>query len=77
MSEETTSISDLLPLVAAALNDQAAADASRELATAREERDRSRRVEVLRSINNGEGEDEEIWVVASAKTASGCWGGYW
>ena len=58
MSEEM-SISDLLPLVAAALNDQAAADASRELATAREERDRSRRVEVLRSINNGKGEDED------------------
>ena len=59
MSEETASISDLLPLVAAALNDQVAADAAKDLATAREERDRSRRVEVLRSINNGRDEDED------------------
>ena len=51
--------SDLLPLVAAALNDQVAADAAKDLATARGERDRSRRVEVLRSINNGAGEHED------------------
>ena len=51
--------SDLLPLVAAALNDQVAADAAKDLSTAREERDRSHKVEVLRSINNGEGEDED------------------
>jgi hypothetical protein len=53
------SISDLLPLVAVALNDKAAADAAKELATALEERDVSRRVEVLRAINNGEDEDED------------------
>ena len=51
--------SDLLPLVAAALNDQVAADAAKDLATAREERDMPRRVEVLRSINDGEDEDED------------------
>ena len=53
------SISDLLPLVAAALNDKAAADASEELDIAREERDRSHRVEVIRSRANGEDEDED------------------
>ena len=65
---ENMSISDLLPLVAVALNDQAAADAARELAIAREERDRSHRVEVLRAIDNGDGEDEddETVVYASA-----------
>ncbi len=65
---ENMSISDLLPLVAVALNDQAAADAARELAIAREERDRSHRVEVLRAIDNGdvEDEDDETVVYASA-----------
>jgi hypothetical protein len=53
------SMSDLLPLVAAALNDKVAADAAKELATAVEERDRSHRVEVLRALNNGEDEDED------------------
>ena len=58
MSEET-SISDLLPLIAAALNDKAAADAAKELAAAREERDIPRKVEVIRSLNNGDDEDED------------------
>eukprot|EP00985_Skeletonema_marinoi_P032261 scaffold39084_cov200-Skeletonema_marinoi.AAC.7 len=58
MSEET-SISDLLPLVAAALNDKAAADAAKELAAAREERDIPRKVEVIRSLNNSDDEDED------------------
>jgi len=53
------SISDLLPLVAAALNDQAAADAAKELAVAREERDTSHKVEVLRAINDSDDEDED------------------
>jgi hypothetical protein len=56
------SISDLLPLVAVALNDKAAADAAKELATALEERDLSRRVEVLRALNDDDGEDGEIIV---------------
>ena len=60
MSEEQTSISDLLPLVAIALNDQAAADAARELATAREERDMRGMVAVIRAINNGHDVDEVI-----------------
>ncbi len=61
-------MSDLLPLVAVALNDQAAADAARELATAREERDMRGMVEVIRAINNGhdEHEDDETVVYASA-----------
>ena len=58
MSEDM-SMSDLLPLVATALNDKVAADAAEELATAREERDRSHRVEVIRSRANGEDEDED------------------
>ena len=48
------SISDLLPLVAVALNDKAAADAAKELATALKERDTAYRVEVLRARNNGD-----------------------
>eukprot|EP00986_Skeletonema_menzelii_P012818 scaffold7214_cov152-Skeletonema_menzelii.AAC.5 len=36
-----------------------AADAAKDLATARKERDMSHRVEVLRAINNGEDEDED------------------
>jgi len=52
MSDDNMSISDLLPLVAAALNDQAAADAAKELAVAREERDTSHKVELLRAIND-------------------------
>eukprot|EP00985_Skeletonema_marinoi_P034509 scaffold44103_cov161-Skeletonema_marinoi.AAC.6 len=59
MSEDNMSISDLLPLVAAALNDQAAADAAKELAAAREERDMSQRVEVLCSLDNGDYEDDD------------------
>ena len=65
MSEET-SISDLLPLVAAALNDKAAADAAKELAAAREERDIPRKVEVIRSLNNGGDEDEDGDIVVYA-----------
>eukprot|EP00577_Skeletonema_sp_RCC1716_P018893 CAMPEP_0113438146 /NCGR_PEP_ID=MMETSP0013_2-20120614/37797_1 /TAXON_ID=2843 ORGANISM="Skeletonema costatum, Strain 1716" /NCGR_SAMPLE_ID=MMETSP0013_2 /ASSEMBLY_ACC=CAM_ASM_000158 /LENGTH=322 /DNA_ID=CAMNT_0000328855 /DNA_START=1 /DNA_END=969 /DNA_ORIENTATION=+ /assembly_acc=CAM_ASM_000158 len=63
------SMSDLLPLVAAALNDEAAADAAKELATAREERDTSHKVEVLRAINDGDDkvyEDGETIVYGSA-----------
>ena len=62
------SISDLLPLVAVALNDQAAADAAKELDTALKERDTAYRVEVLRARNNGDDEDEneETIVYASA-----------
>ena len=73
MSEDNMSISDLLPLVAAALNDQAAADAAKELATAREERDMSQRVEVIRAINDGDDEDEdgETIVYASAMFEDG------
>mmetsp|Transcript_9796 Transcript_9796/g.19885 ORF Transcript_9796/g.19885 Transcript_9796/m.19885 type:complete len:334 (-) Transcript_9796:1714-2715(-) len=59
MSDDNMSISDLLPLVAAALNDQAAADAAKELAVAREERDTSHKVEVLRAINDGDDENED------------------
>eukprot|EP00984_Skeletonema_dohrnii_P032669 scaffold27176_cov60-Skeletonema_dohrnii-CCMP3373.AAC.1 len=59
MSEDNMSISDLLPLVAAALNDQAAADAAKELAVAIEERDTSHKVEVLRAINDSDDEDED------------------
>jgi len=72
MSEDT-SISDLLPLIAVALNDQAAADAARELAIAREERDMRGMVEVLRAINNGhdEDEDDETVVYASALFENG------
>jgi hypothetical protein len=62
------SISDLLPLMAVALNDKAAADAAKELATALKERDTAHRVEVLRARNNGDDEDEngETIVYASA-----------
>jgi len=72
MSEET-SISDLLPLVAAALNDKAAADAAKELAAAREERDIPRKVEVIRSLNNGgdEDEDEDVVVYSSGMFEDG------
>jgi len=65
---EEASISDLLPLVAVALNDKAAADAYEELTVAREERDIPRKVEVIRCLNNGEDEDEddEAVVFASA-----------
>jgi hypothetical protein len=62
------SISDLLPLMAVALNDKAAADAAKELDTALKERDTAHRVEVLRARNNGDDEDEneETIVYASA-----------
>ena len=62
------SISDLLPLVAVALNDKAAADAAKELDAALKERDTAHRVEVLRARNNGgdEDENEETIVYASA-----------
>lgn len=62
------SISDLLPLVAVALNDKAAADAAKELDTALKERDTAHRIEVLRARNNGDDEDEneETVVYASA-----------
>jgi hypothetical protein len=62
------SISDLLPLVAVTLNDQAAADAAKELATALKERDTAHRVEVLRARDNGgdEDENEDTIVYASA-----------
>ncbi len=70
---EEASISDLLPLVAVTLNDKAAADACVELATAQEERDTPRKVEVIRAINNGEDEDEddEAVVYASAMFEDG------
>jgi hypothetical protein len=62
------SISDLLPLMAVALNDKAAADAAKELATALKERDTAHRVEVLRARDNGgdEDENEDTIVYASA-----------
>ena len=74
---EETSISDLLPLVAVALSDKAAADATRELATAREERDIPRKVEVIRCLDNGEDEDEddEAVVFASALFEDGQYAG--
>ncbi len=70
---EEASISDLLPLVAVALNDKAAADAYEELTVAREERDIPRKVEVIRCLNNGEDEDEddEAVVFASAMFEDG------
>jgi len=70
------SISDLLPLIAVALNDKAAADAYEELATAREERDIPRKVEVTRCLINGEDEDEdaEAIVFASAMFEDGKYG---
>ena len=52
-------------------NDEAAADASKELQIAREERDASRRVEVIRSHNNGRDEDEEVVVYASGMFEDG------
>ncbi len=54
--------------MAVALNDKAAADAAKELATALKERDTAYRVEVLRARNNGDDEDEneETIVYASA-----------
>lgn len=79
MSNVHMSISDLLPLVAAALNDRAAADAARELAIAKEERDiaqkerdASHRIEILRNNEDDEAdEDGEIVVYASAKFEDG------
>jgi hypothetical protein len=59
--------------VAVTLNDQAAADAAKELATALKERDTAHRVEILRSRNNGDDEDEneETIVYASAQFEDG------
>ena len=69
-------MSDLLPLVAAALQDKVVLDASKEMAILREEREVAHIVEVLRSRNNGrdEGEDEPVVAFASAPFESGEYG---
>ena len=69
-------MSALLPLVAAALRDKAALDASKEIAALRKERDASRRVEIICMRDNGdeEEEDDNVVVYASGQCEDGRYG---
>ena len=69
-------MSDLLPLVAAALQDNVAVEATKEITALRKEREDAHRVEVLRAKNNGADEDEDdpVVVYASAPFESGEYG---
>lgn len=69
-------MSDLLPLVAAALQDKIALDANKEIAALREELGVAHSVEVLRARDHGAGEDEDgpAVVYASAPFESGKYG---
>jgi len=69
-------MSDLLPLVAAALQDNVAVEAAKEISALRKEREDAHKVEVLRAKNNGNDEDEDdpVVVYASAPFESGEYG---
>ena len=69
-------MSDLLPLVAAALQDNVAVEAAKEISALRKEREDAHKVEVLRARNNGNDEDEDdpVVVYASAPFESGEYG---
>jgi len=70
-------MSDLLPLVLAAVNDKAAADAQEEIAELRKQLDVSRSVEIIRAADArddddaGDEDDDEVVVYASAQFQDG------
>jgi len=71
--------SDLLPLIAAVLNDKVAADAHEELAQLQRELQVARAIEICAASSRANGnenddEEEEVVVYASAQFEQGCYG---
>jgi len=66
--------SDLLPLVAAALNDRVAAETHEELTQLKRELKIARAVEILHGAPLGNGSSDDVVVYASAQFEQGCYG---
>jgi len=61
-------MSDLLPLVVAALNDKVAAESQEELTKLRKGLELSQSIEIIRAANNGKDEDEDENTIVYAST---------
>lgn len=68
-------MSDLLPLIVAALRDKVAADAQEEITQLRKDHDISHAVQVIRSKNDedDENENDDVMVYASRQLEDGCY----